>query len=247
MCLLAIFFRAFDDAPLVLGANREEIYARPASGPTLLAEPAAVVAGVDSLAGGAWLGVNAQGVAIAITNRPLATPRSQTRSRGMLVRDLLGQPNARAAVEQATRELSTNHYAGCNLLCADAERCVLLEGAEWLRVRPLPPGLHVVANGELNDGSDRRVGHTLWWLAERNPATSTRCLTVLQNLCSQDGTNGPPISLHGANKGTVSSTLLAVRKSLSKSTLLHASGPPDKTPYDDHSALLRELAYSRGS
>ena len=28
MCLLALFFRVVDDAPLIVGANREEAYSR---------------------------------------------------------------------------------------------------------------------------------------------------------------------------------------------------------------------------
>src|SRR5712691_2028599 len=35
MCLLALFFRAVEDAPLVVGANREEMYARPGEPPRI--------------------------------------------------------------------------------------------------------------------------------------------------------------------------------------------------------------------
>ena len=56
MCLLAIFYRMVDDAPLVVGANREESCARPALPPQILDGPARAVAGVDVLAGGTWFG-----------------------------------------------------------------------------------------------------------------------------------------------------------------------------------------------
>jgi hypothetical protein len=165
----------------------------------------------------------------------------------LLVRDLLGCATAKAAVELATRELSTHHYAGCNVFCGDRERAVILEAAEWLRVRPLPPGLHVLANHDINDGSDPRVHYALDWLSQRDYQSAAGCVEALQNLCKQGAGDGagehPPICLHGDKRGTVSSTVVAMRPSFARSTYLHAQGPPDRVPYDDCSALLRELAF----
>src|SRR5207248_10588383 len=132
--------------------------------PQLLDGPCRAVAGLDPVAGGTWLGVNEHGVLIAVTNRPRSQTPPRPRSRGLLARDLLGCPSAAAAVDLATRELGGDRYAGCNVVCADAERAVVLQAAEWLRVRPLPPGVHVLTNHDVNDESDRRIGHALWWL-----------------------------------------------------------------------------------
>ena len=41
------------------------------------------------------------------------------------------------AADRAGRELGENAYAGCNLLCADNDRAVILHAGDWLRVRPL--------------------------------------------------------------------------------------------------------------
>ena len=73
MCLLALFFRAVDDAPLVVGANREEVYARPGEPPRILQGASRAVAGVDPAAGGTWLGLNEHGLLAAVTNRPCPT------------------------------------------------------------------------------------------------------------------------------------------------------------------------------
>src|SRR5918912_1275394 len=67
MCLLALLYRVASDAPVVVGANREEFYARGGDPPQVLG--GAAVAGVDPLAGGTWLGVNAHGLLVAVTNR----------------------------------------------------------------------------------------------------------------------------------------------------------------------------------
>src|SRR5262249_28274159 len=115
MCLLAIFFRAVPDAALVVGANREEFYNRPGEPPQIFDGPVRAVAGRDPRAGGTWFGVNAAGVVAAVTNRPLPAPTKKSRSRGLLVRDLLGCPSAKEAVALATRELDSGRYAGCNV------------------------------------------------------------------------------------------------------------------------------------
>src|SRR5262245_5756149 len=158
MCLLALFYRVADDAPLIVGANREEAYARGGLPPQLLDGPTRAVAGLDPVAGGTWLGVNEQGVVVAVTNRPKSQLPDQPRSRGLLARELLACSSAAAAVDQAARELDSGRYAGCNFLCADLDRAVVLHGGDWLRIRPLPPGLHVLGNGDVNDATERRIG-----------------------------------------------------------------------------------------
>src|SRR5438105_10925965 len=103
MCLLAVMYRVLDGAPLVIAANREEAFARGGSPPELWADPRAVVAGTDPVAGGTWLGVNAHGVLVAVTNRRRTQIPSAPRSRGLLVRNLLAAPTALVASEWAVR------------------------------------------------------------------------------------------------------------------------------------------------
>jgi uncharacterized protein with NRDE domain len=242
MCLLALFFRVVEDAPVVVGANREEFYDRGGSPPQILDGPYRIVAGTDPQAGGTWLGVNERSVLVAVTNRPKSVLPKQPRSRGLLVRELLACPTAAAAVEVAAREIGQNRYAGCNLLCADQDSAQVLHAGDWLRIRPLPPGLHVLTSHDVNDGSDRRLGHALWWLDQRPYENAAQCLAALKELCSQSGNHDPPICLHGDKGGTVSSSLVALRSSLAHSVYLHAQGPPDCVPYSDYSHLLQQIA-----
>jgi hypothetical protein len=241
MCLLALFFRAVDDAPVVVGANREERYGRPGEPPQVWPGPPATVAGRDPQAGGTWLGVNAHGVLAAVTNRHKEQVPAQPRSRGLLVRDLLGCPSAAAAVGLAAGELDRGRYAGCNVLCADRERAVVLHGADWLRVQPLPPGLHLLTSHDVNAVSDPRLAYAAWWLGQHEYHSAADCLDALRRLCGQAGDGAPPMCLHGPEGGTVSSSLIALRSTLAESIYLHAQGPPDKTPYEDYSHLLRQI------
>src|SRR5258708_32407841 len=114
MCLLALFFRAVNDAPLIVGANREEFYDRAGEAPQILDGSVRAVGGRDPRAGGTWFGVNAAGVVAAVTNRPLPAPTKQSRSRGLLARDLPGCPSATEAAALAAPEQSSRRFARPN-------------------------------------------------------------------------------------------------------------------------------------
>lgn len=239
MCLLAILFHVCDDAPLVVGANREEFYARGGEPPRLL--HGGIVAGVDPTHGGTWLGVNAHGVLIAVTNRRKTDLPALPRSRGLLARELLHCPSAADAVQHATSALDGGPYAGCNFLCADARDAVVIHSGDWLRVRPLPAGVHVLSNRDVNDPTDRRVSVAAERLANVDLSTSAAALAALARLCASTEPADAPLCFRDAERGSVSSSLIALRGSLATATYLHAQGPPDRTPYVDVSTLLQEL------
>ena len=83
MCLLALFYRVVEDAPVVVGANREEFYRRGGDPPRLHVGPPRFVAGVDPVAGGTWLGVNEHGVLAAVTNRRKDAPAGTSAQPGI--------------------------------------------------------------------------------------------------------------------------------------------------------------------
>jgi uncharacterized protein with NRDE domain len=248
MCLLALFYRVVEDAPVVVGANREEEYRRGGTPPQIHEAAlggslrARAVFGTDPTAGGTWLGVNEHGLLVAVTNRRKSGQPERPRSRGLLVRDLLALPTAQEATAHAIRELDGGSYAGCNFLCADANSATVIHGGDWLRVRPLPPGLHVLTNRDVNDASDPRAGHVLGWLGTRSHRVADDCLASLRQVCGHHPPEEPPICVRLEDRGTVSSTLVALRPTLAASSLWHAEGPPDRTPYTDYSSLLGDLA-----
>ena len=239
MCLLALFYRVVEDAPVVAGANREEAFARGGNPPAILDGAVRAIAGTDPVAGGTWFGVNAQGVLIAVTNTRKLKKPAKPRSRGLLARDLLALPSAKAASAAATKELDSGNYDGCNIICVDAADAVVIQAGDWLRVRLLPPGLHIVANREVNDDADPRVCHASWWLNQRRYAGAEHCLLALRELCGQTGT--PPMCLRGETRGTISSSVVALRSPIQRSIYLHAQGPPDRTPYAEYSHLFSEM------
>ncbi len=240
MCLLAILYRVAEDVPLIIGANREEYYQRGGEPPRILNHPLAV-AGIDPVAGGTWLGVNRDGVVIAVTNRDRTSSPVNPRSRGLLARELLAHHRAVDAVKHAVGKLESNRYAGCNYLCADGENAFVIQAGDWLRVRPLPPGVHVVSNRDCDDPTDGRVVHALRWFAGRNSLRARDYVEPLQWLCSSSEPAGEPICSREPDRGVVSSTILLIPSNLGQGMLLHAQGAPDRTDYADLSHLLREL------
>ncbi len=229
-----------DDSPIILAANREEAYARGGSSLDMRQGPIPFIAGVDPVAGGTWLGINASRLVVAVTNRRKSKIPEQPRSRGLLVRDLLAQTSAREASQMAARELGTGAYAGCNIVCADAEALWIAHAGDWLRLRSLAPGFHVLTNSDVNDPHDPRIGWATDQVHETPPRNAGDALALLRRIAGHAGPE-TPICLRGAERGTVASTLLDLSRLPRRSRLLHANGAPDRTPYSDRTDLLWEL------
>jgi hypothetical protein len=98
----------------------------------------------------------------------------------------------------------------------------------------------VLANRDVNDPTDARVLHALRWLGRRSYGCADHCVAALRELCGQTG-DGPAMCFRNEDRGTVSSSIVAVRRPVTRGVYLHAQGPPDRTPYADCSPLLREL------
>jgi len=101
MCTLVILRRPDHRWPVLIGANRDEMIDRPWDPPGRhWPDRPEVVAGLDKLAGGSWLGINDWGVAAAVLNRHGSLgPAPGIRSRGELVLEALDHADAAAAAE----------------------------------------------------------------------------------------------------------------------------------------------------
>jgi hypothetical protein len=242
MCLLAVLTRRTSDAPLMIGANREEFYDRGGEAPRILDGPVRAIAGIDPRAHGTWLGINKLGVLIAVTNRKKERLPPAPRSRGTLARELLGHHAAHASAEHALQELRTERYAGCNYLCADIRSAFVVHGGDRIELVELTPGIHALTATDVDDRRDARLNYALDWLERQSFSTTMSAMEGLRLLCGQNLPDRPAMVLRGERAGTVSSTLYAVRERLADSVAFHAQGPPDMTPYVDVSELFSRLA-----
>jgi uncharacterized protein with NRDE domain len=90
MCLLLIAYNAHPNYRLILAANRDEFYNRPALPLHNWKDNPELFAGKDLEGGGTWLGITANGKVAAITNyRDMAKIKAGAPTRGKLVTDFL--------------------------------------------------------------------------------------------------------------------------------------------------------------
>ena len=250
MCTLIVFHRCVAGTPLVVAANRDEFYDRPAASPAFLPHPIGtqVLAPRDLRAGGTWWGLNQNGVFAGLTNRPHPAPDTTRRSRGLLVMDALGY-RAAAKAAAAFESLRSGQYNPFNLVIADHRDAftVVCNGGD-VRVEALEPGVHVVGNAEPNDLEHEKTHRTLEQarLLGRQPPHAL--LEGLGNLCrSHEGDTGDcgptgATCVHTEHYGTRSSTLLQLSEDPTQSELHYADGAPCAHPYQDSSDLLLELS-----
>ncbi|MEW6270613.1 MAG: NRDE family protein [Thermodesulfobacteriota bacterium] len=161
MCTLAVFSRVLPGLPLVVAANRDEFYARPAEGPTLLANDPLVVGGRDLVAGGSWLAVSAREVVVGVLNRRTAQPPDPSRaSRGALCVALARAGSVEAAAE-LLREVAPETHNPFNILVADRERALVAQNrGEGVALQELPAGTHLLTNLDLNDATCPRISRS---------------------------------------------------------------------------------------
>lgn len=146
VCTITLAWQCFEDAPLIVAANRDEFLDRPSEPPARREWDRGVVAPRDKEAAGTWIGYNDAGVLVAITNRWTPSEIGGERSRGLLVRDALGEASADDAMRLVERELDERSYEGFNLLVADTSSALLAEYDGNRRISTLDPGVHVVVN-----------------------------------------------------------------------------------------------------
>lgn len=160
MCTLVILRRSEHTWPMVIGANRDEMIDRPALPPGRhWPDRAEIVAGLDLLAGGSWLGVNDWGVAAAVLNRHGSLgPAAGRRSRGELVLEALDHADAVAAAA-ALAHLDPAAYRSFNLIVADNRDAFWLRhsGTGRIETRPLGEGLSLIAAGDADEMATPRL------------------------------------------------------------------------------------------
>ena len=146
MCLIAWNWQPASPTPLLLIANRDEFYARPAA---QLAwwDDAPILAGRDLQAGGTWLGVSRSGRLAALTNyHDPANMRADAPSRGELVSAFL-QSDISACDYLGALATKAADYNPFNLLVFDGQALMGLE-SRHASVVTLQPGIGAVSNAD---------------------------------------------------------------------------------------------------
>ncbi len=249
MCTLAIFFSVFDGSPLLVAANRDERYDRPALPPALISADPKIVAGTDLRAGGTWLGVNAYGLLVGILNRRADRENrsdSQIRSRGLLCLDLLRLRSATEAREFLSRH--EENYHAFTVLYADPKIAgVAFNTRSRITVLPLHPGLHVFSSAaEIDTASgkaDRAYSRFIGYGPELSPENqSTQWLDKFKALLGDhssvsDEEPRDALCVHGQESGTVSSSIIQYSALRRRFVTYFCAGPPCQNSFGAPLAL----------
>lgn len=245
MCTFTLAWQTFEDAPVVVAANRDEQFDRPTVPPARRDWEAAVVAPADEEAGGTWLGYNEHGVLVALTNRWVEENLSSERSRGLLVRDALGYETAEDAARHVEHELDEQSYDGFNLVVADAGAAILVEWWGGRRVRNLDPGVHIVvnvgANGEYvipshrEDAGQRQARNADGVRARLQPEPGESSHEWLDRASAVISDHEYGVCIHGDGFGTRSSSLIRMDDEV---TWQFADGPPCENDYKNVESRL---------
>jgi uncharacterized protein with NRDE domain len=145
MCLVLFAYDPESQRPLVVAANRDEFYARPAKSAHHWQDAPEMLAGKDLSAGGTWLGVTTSGRFATVTNFAEDGPNELAeKSRGELVERFL---RTDSSAHDFAHRISGPEYRGFNLLLFDGGNLVYTSNRGT--TRDLSPGVYGLANAEL--------------------------------------------------------------------------------------------------
>jgi uncharacterized protein with NRDE domain len=152
MCLVVFALGVFPDAPLVLAANRDEYFARPAAPAAWWEhEGTKIFGGRDLEKGGTWMALGRGRIAVVTNVRDLSKPQIG-KSRGFLPRDAVTSIDMPPAIDVAA-------YPAFNMLVGDGDAMFYV--SDESPARPVPRGLHGLSNHRLD---------TLWPKVKRGLA-----------------------------------------------------------------------------
>ncbi len=242
MCTLIAAVGQYPDCPLLVAANRDERLERPAAPPTVWPGEPRFLAPLDVQAKGTWLGLNAHGLFVGITNRFGAAVDPSRPSRGQLVVQALRARSAES-LHAWLQRIGPADYNPFHLLYADRAHAFVtwFDGARVFH-QPLAPGVHVVTERSLG-GDDRSRTESIRRLWEALPPgePSVEALRALLSWHRPEDPAGS-VCVHVPQLGTRSSLVLKVRATLEASDWWWAEGAPCQAPHVDGGALLRTLS-----
>ena len=227
---------------LWVAANRDEALVRPATGPRRWPNEA-FVAPRDEIGRGTWLGLNAQGLFVGITNRFGAPKDEQRESRGHLVVEALRAASA-AALHATLGSLKPTRFNAFHLVYSDGVDCfVTWSDGVAIAQEQLGRGLHVVTERSYGAVPMLRTGGSLAREPERVRFIRARldelgARPAAESLQKLLGTHrpeapldGPCVHLPDFGYGTRSSLVLFKAPRVEDSDWRWAEGPPDRTPF----------------
>ncbi len=145
MCLIVLAWRTHPGYRLIVAANRDEYFGRPAAPAGFWDDHPSVLAGRDLEAGGTWLGITLDGRFAALTNyRNPADKKTGAPSRGALVSEFLTGKMTPLEYLQGVERRAVK-YNGFSLLVGHTTSLYFLSNRGG-HVTRVDPGIHGLSN-----------------------------------------------------------------------------------------------------
>lgn len=149
MCLVTVAWQQHASMPLIVAANRDERFDRPADDLGWWQHAPDIIGGRDIEAGGTWLAMHRNGRFGIVTNyREVPGTGSAQLSRGALIVDWLqGDHDTTQFADTLLKH--GNQYAGFNLLYGDGQTLAYVSNRGG-KATQLPAGVYALSNGLLD-------------------------------------------------------------------------------------------------
>jgi uncharacterized protein with NRDE domain len=261
MCTILILYQIHPQHPLIIAANRDEYYARPATSPLILQQTPKIIGGQDQERGGTWMAVSEDGRFAGLTNqRTGSMPDKHRKSRGAVVMSALQAASLPEAKEHIAA-LDPKEYNPFSLLFGDAENLYVAychEDSTHIEIEALKPGFWVLPNDVLDSPKFNKVTRAKA-LLQSDLLTPWKSLQPLLQKTLADHDVDPkkevfvpkgsllpklfwrrlePLCIHTPVYGTRSSTIMAASNGKIEHYLFTA-GAPCQTEFIEYAHLLR--------
>lgn len=149
MCLLFFSYRNTPGYRLVIAANRDEFLKRPTARLDFIDQEKQILAGLDLLGRGTWLGVNRGGKLAALTNyRQKEKIAGDAPSRGNILTSYLSSNSGGAEFLKNLSE-KASQYNGFSLILGDGDDLFYFNNQQN-RITALSPGFYGLSNDFLD-------------------------------------------------------------------------------------------------
>jgi uncharacterized protein with NRDE domain len=237
MCTLAVSVGQDPDWPLIVAANRDEALDRPSSPPARWPGPPPFIAPRDEVAGGTWLGLNAAGLFVAVTNRFGAARDASRASRGALVMQALRHLSV-PSLHLMLGGLDPRVYNAFHLLYSDGQDVGITwtDGERLHQLRP-GPGLQVISERSFGAAEQTRDGFVRARFTPE-PAELQRLLAHHDEAAPFEA---PCVHAPAFGYGTRSSLVLRRHRDPARTEAYWAEGAPCTTAFEPLHEQVRAL------
>lgn len=158
MCSIVVLHEVHEKYPLIIAANRDEKYDRPASIPQCVqAVPNVAWAPIDDVSKGTWIGVAAGGWFAGLTNQDEEAPSDTALSRGPVVMDCVRLSNHRLVTKRLI-EVDAPKHNHFNMVYGRHGSLFLckVHGEKQMTVDIIGPGITVITNDTVSSFYSRK-------------------------------------------------------------------------------------------